>query len=589
MPRKAFVSAGSASTSLAEEIAARIRGSGGVARIATRPGPPDGALDDFDELWYLGDGGALGPGLARDGDDISLAGLGDLLARSRRKGARLNVVLPALGAGADARVRETLQRIEQEIAGQGRVFYVAPSLAAVPGSGLLGVLAEVHGTVRELTARCPAHVASRPLRWPVPPGSAVPVLDSGVAAEALCELALDPAAEGGRYLIAPPSPVPLADLVQDITQAGPAGLVPGDAETDVDRYLASRLQPVIGQLLAPVTAGSDARDGLAAAGIDPARSVPDQRTRQRALAAGWRSLDMESEAAAKRTAQAVGELSHRTAGAALGYLTNESDGPALVLLNALGQGPGFWSRLIGQLSRDHRVITWTPRGTDPGDPVLTVSDQVEDLRRILDAAGVGRAHLIGWCSGPKIALNFSRRYPSSVASLAFIAGSFKLLGHAPELDTDYEHNLASLCMMLQERPAFASRLASMFGGERQEDNPLTAVDPCLEADVRKPFASPDTMVRYAGQLLDFWSDDALTRAAGIPQPVLFLGAELDTITAPARQRAAASRFPRARYAELIGATHYCLHDRAELVAALVADFVADPGRLPRPYPGVRWD
>jgi pimeloyl-ACP methyl ester carboxylesterase len=584
MPGTALITG--ASTPLADGLAARIRRSGGVAHVATRP-YPDGGIrgGGFDEFWYLATDAGPARGRALDAD---LAELNALLATVRDQEAPLTVVLPALGAAADARHLEMYRRLEREAAGRALVVYLAPLLADdVPAAGLLRVLAEVHGVLGELAARCPGYLARQPLRWPATACAAVPLIDADLAAEALCKLARDPGRTDGVYRIEPPRPTPLAELVHDIAQAGHVDLVPGDPVTDVDRYLAGRLQAVVAELLAPLAGGSADRDGLAAAGVDPRRAAPGPQPRRRALAAAWRSLDLQAETAAKRAACAVDGLDRRFAGP-VSYLAGGSDGPTLVLLNALGQGLGFWSRLIDRLADRHRVLTWEPRGTDPGGPALTVAGQVADLRRILDAAGADQAHLVGWCSGPKIALNFCRRYPRSVSSLVFIAGSFKLLGRDPGLDTEYEYNLEQLCRMLEAQPGFASRLTGLLGGDDpQDDEPLAAVDPVLADDVRRPFGNPGTLVRYAAQLLDFWSDDALG-AAGIRQPALFIGAELDKITAPARQRAAARSLPGARYAEIIGGTHYCLHDRADLVAALVADFVADPARPAEPYPGVRW-
>jgi pimeloyl-ACP methyl ester carboxylesterase len=91
-----------------------------------------------------------------------------------------------------------------------------------------------------------------------------------------------------------------------------------------------------------------------------------------------------------------------------------------------------------------------------------------------------------------------------------------------------------------------------------------------------PFRSEATVVRYARQLLDFWSFDVRPSAGRVRAPVLFVGAEHDSIASTAASRAMARLFPRARYAEVQGATHYCLYDRPALIAGLMEAFFRDP-------------
>ncbi len=564
------------------------------------------ALSDVD-LWYLATdtGPARGPALAAD-----LAELRTLLAAVRQRGAScLTLVRPALGPAADERHVQRYQQLEQETVDAAtasgtpvRVVRVAPLLAgtalAAPSweqPGFLRVLAEVHAVVRELAVRAPA-ASNQPLRWPAVPDGNVPVLDLELAVDTLLGLPRPAGAGAVRYHLMP-EPTPLTELVDGIRQVCPVPLAPADASaepTAADRFLAARLD-ALPELLGPlvpdpasVDASAAVLGGSAGTAVLPRATAPRQL-----LAAAWRSLDHAAESTNGGIAPAAGLVWRRIApfngSGPLRYLAGGSSGPTLVLLNALGQGVGFWSRLIERLGDSHRVLTWEPRGTDPDEPVLTMAEQVEDLRRVLAAEGVAQAHLVGWCTGPKVALEFARRYPRSVASLVFVAGSFKRLGQDQELDTGYEKHLEHVCRIVQRQPRMASRVGKLLDGGGTSTEPaaspdsapvaieeaLAAVDPVLQPEVSRPFGRPDVLVRYADQLLDFWSYDALDAAREVRVPALFVGAELDRIASPARLRAAARCVPGARYAEIAGGTHYCLHDRPDLVTALVSDFVAD--------------
>jgi len=81
-------------------------------------------------------------------------------------------------------------------------------------------------------------------------------------------------------------------------------------------------------------------------------------------------------------------------------------------------------------------------------------------------------------------------------------------------------------------------------------------------------------VRYARQLVDMWSVDVTAGADRVRVPMLFLGSEYDDIVAAGAVRAAAELFPAARYAELPGASHFCMYDRPGSLGDLIEGFLA---------------
>ncbi|MEU7423494.1 alpha/beta fold hydrolase [Streptomyces sp. NPDC040750] len=270
------------------------------------------------------------------------------------------------------------------------------------------------------------------------------------------------------------------------------------------------------------------------------------------------------------------------------YEAGAGDGPPLVVLNALGQGPGFLSRLCARLAPHHRVVTWQVRGTERDEPPWRTEDQLDDVEAVLDAAGAGRAHLIGWCTGAKIATAFQRRRPDAVASLVFLNATFRQNGRWDGMDTKYEADLAAVCRALDRGPHKAARMLGLLapGAAGGKGNPgsldagvLGVLSRALTDEVRRPFRDAEVLVRYARQLVDLWRLDSAAQAPRVTVPALFVCSEFDGISSPARAREAARCFPHARYAELAVAGHYAPHDRPALVAELITEFVRAPDEV----------
>lgn len=102
---------------------------------------------------------------------------------------------------------------------------------------------------------------------------------------------------------------------------------------------------------------------------------------------------------------------------------------------ARGDAPGGTGRFV--VRYDHRD-TGRSRTDPPGTPSYTGDDLARDPVRLLDALGVGRAHLVGVSMGGGIAQQVAIEHPDRVASLTLMStspltgGDPGLPGPAPE-------------------------------------------------------------------------------------------------------------------------------------------------------------
>jgi pimeloyl-ACP methyl ester carboxylesterase len=344
--------------------------------------------------------------------------------------------------------------------------------------------------------------------------------------------------------------------------------------SSVDRLLESRLGAARAGFPEAVTAESaeDVASFLASFLDSWTRRQGESRSAERSRLAGFPEPDT------LRSARG-GDLQYRVFGAA---------GPTLVVVNAIGMGLEYWPRFIDRLSPDHRIVLWPLRTTNPDGEVATLDDQVRDIGAVVDEVAEGPVHLMGWCSGPKLCLRYAATHPERVASMVFLAGTYG----SPSTETGYQKRLGKVFELLDRSPGMAATVRGMLtdsasvaaglssqGGQAagdfaQETEILARADPRLQTALIAPYRSDEATLAYAKQIRDFWNRplDADVRAAGCP--TLVVSAELDRIASPKLGQEVAKTLSRGRFVEMPGATHYCMYDRPDEVAALVRDFLA---------------
>ncbi|MCB9594758.1 MAG: alpha/beta hydrolase [Sandaracinaceae bacterium] len=99
------------------------------------------------------------------------------------------------------------------------------------------------------------------------------------------------------------------------------------------------------------------------------------------------------------------------------------EGAPVVLLHSGGLGARQWTRLAGRLEGAHRVIAPSFLGTAgtsgvPRDADFHFHQDVALVEGLLDALGVGPAHVVGHSYGGLVGLTLARRQPRRVLSLA---------------------------------------------------------------------------------------------------------------------------------------------------------------------------
>lgn len=247
-------------------------------------------------------------------------------------------------------------------------------------------------------------------------------------------------------------------------------------------------------------------------------------------------------------------------------------GPALVAIPPAAQNIELaweWPAIRAMLERFasfSRYLHFDKRGTGASDrtvPVPEMDQRVDDLRAVMDDAGIERAHLFGTSEGGPMTLMFAATYPDRVAGLVF-EGSGARLG-----DVDEPMNPERRDQMLRwvdgwGRPG--STTADLFAPSLADDEAYRTWHERYE----RHSASQDGL-RQILHLNAFM--DAREVLPLIDAPALVLHRTDDAVVPVRFARELAAGLPNARLVESPGRDHYTYAGDVESVLAEIERFV----------------
>jgi pimeloyl-ACP methyl ester carboxylesterase/DNA-binding winged helix-turn-helix (wHTH) protein len=134
----------------------------------------------------------------------------------------------------------------------------------------------------------------------------------------------------------------------------------------------------------------------------------------------------------------------------------------------LDAGSPVWDHWLARLSRDHTLVRYDARGNGLSDwspPTLTMKDFIDDLGVVFDAAGVGRAPVLGISQAASIAVAYAARHPERVSALILIGGCAR--GWRVKQNARLTERVEALRVLMRqgwgsEHPAFRQIFTSSF-------------------------------------------------------------------------------------------------------------------------------
>lgn len=299
-----------------------------------------------------------------------------------------------------------------------------------------------------------------------------------------------------------------------------------------------------------------------------------------ALALAWRAWPERVRPlllALNRRAAGLRAATLEVDGHRLRYLERAARGadpqaPTLVLLHGIFAEKDHWVDFVRALPRDYRVVVPDLPGFGESDRLdearYAYADQLPRLAALLDALGIGRAHLAGSSMGGTLAALFALRHPGRVLSLALIGAPHGLRSPMPS-PADRLIDAGELPLIARNPDEFEALLQRLF--ERRPWLPY----PVLHAARREA-------AQRAASNRRLWREHVAdrfllqARVGELRLPVLALWGRCDRVFDVSGLALLRLRLPHAELHTLQGVGHLPMMEVPARSARLYARFLATP-------------
>jgi len=251
------------------------------------------------------------------------------------------------------------------------------------------------------------------------------------------------------------------------------------------------------------------------------------------------------------------------------YYVETGQGEPLVLVMGLGADHLAWAFQVPVFAERYRVIAFDNRGagqTDAPDHPYTTRMMADDTVGLMDALGIGRAHVLGASMGGMIAQEIALGHPGRVRSLQLHC----TLGRP-------DHYLRAQLDVGRIQRRTLSREQAMRAGYLWLFAPATYderpefVEMILQNALANPY--PMSLTGFERQCDAVQTHDALDRVAAIRCPTLISVADQDILVPPRFSRALAERIPGAKFVSIEGAGHGYFWERPDVFNRTCLEFL----------------
>ncbi|MEU3274435.1 alpha/beta hydrolase [Saccharomonospora sp. NPDC006951] len=242
----------------------------------------------------------------------------------------------------------------------------------------------------------------------------------------------------------------------------------------------------------------------------------------------------------------------------------EGSGPALVLVHGTGPGSGMWDPLLPVLAERYTVVLPDLSGSDVVDDVgeLSVELLAGQVIAVIEDAGVGQAHVLGFSLGAPVALAVAATRPDLVGKVIAVAG----WGHSE--GDEYLRLMMTTWQDLAERaPTGFGRFATLTAFSRGHLNAIGRDAVEENTKYLRPTASTLRQIELNLAI------DIRHLLPTITAPALIVGCALDATVPCGNSRELHAAIPGSGYAEL-EAGHVVMMERPAEFTTLVTEFLS---------------
>jgi aminoacrylate hydrolase len=249
------------------------------------------------------------------------------------------------------------------------------------------------------------------------------------------------------------------------------------------------------------------------------------------------------------------------------YYEDAGAGPPLMLVPGLGGQGSFWISQVPVFSRDFRTVVHDHRGAGRSTHsriTYSIEQMADDTLRLMDALGIGAAHVVGHSTGGAIGQRIALDHPDRLRSLVLSAtwagpdAYFRRVFESRRqtlVDSGIEAYLRA-SVLFQATPRWVSDNDEFI-------TDIHRVTAAASAPVEVLVSRIDAILRH----------DCRSRLLEIRVPTLVIVARDDVITPVFYSEELAGRIPGAKLVVLDGGGHYAPAIQSEPYNAAVGQFL----------------
>ncbi|MDQ7823053.1 MAG: alpha/beta hydrolase [Candidatus Eremiobacteraeota bacterium] len=256
------------------------------------------------------------------------------------------------------------------------------------------------------------------------------------------------------------------------------------------------------------------------------------------------------------------------------YYEEEGQGQPLLLIPGASADHSAWVLQVPEFSRGFRVITPDMRGTGQSDrPDLkesyTARLMAEDIKALLDALSVEKAHVIGQSLGSAVAQELAIRHPGRVASLVL-----DVTWARSDLRISQICSVLSVLIARESLKAYSDFIYSLAFSPALLSSKPSFLDAFYHSNFVENQWKP-TDIALLGHMAAVTTHDAEKRLPSIKAPALVIAGEDDVIIHPTYGKKVAGLIPRAEFHLFKSpyASHLLHIEMAPLFNRLCLDFL----------------
>ena len=240
------------------------------------------------------------------------------------------------------------------------------------------------------------------------------------------------------------------------------------------------------------------------------------------------------------------------------------DGSPLVLVHGAAVDSRMWRPQLAALADEFTVVAWDEPGAGGSSDVpadFTLPDYAGCLAALIDALGLGPAHVAGLSWGGAVALELYRHRPELVATLVLADSYAGWKGSLPAAEVQARVEGVRR-MLAADDHLFDPTLPGLFAGDAPAE--FASLIDAMAADVR-----PESMRTALLVMAEADQRDLLPRIA---VPTLLIWGELDARSPLYVARQLEEAIPDAKLVVIPGAGHVSNLERPDQFNAAVREF-----------------